>query len=138
MPSQIPAFGRGIRTKKGARMRIREIAVSGVPPVRRFEVAGLSDTVVLAGANGVGKTRLVEALIKYMSNPSSANMRIVIEVTDKPEREQWEKKKEILDICNPLDAQLFRRCFSRMSSGTVSVAVCSTLRATTSSSIAYP
>jgi len=107
LPSQILAFGQGIRTKKGARMRIREIAVSGVPPVRRFEVADLSDTVVLAGANGVGKTRLVEALIKYMSNPSGANMRIVIEATDKPEREQW--GKEILDTSNPPDAQLFRK-----------------------------
>jgi hypothetical protein len=37
-------------------MRINEITATNVPPVKSFFVAGLSDVVVLAGANGVGKT----------------------------------------------------------------------------------
>jgi predicted ATPase len=52
-------------------LRIDSITVKDVLPVHRFEVAGLSDVVVIAGANGVGKTRLMEALVQaFPEEPS--------------------------------------------------------------------
>lgn len=40
-------------------MRISEIYASDIPPVKLFSADQLSDVVVLAGPNGVGKTRLI-------------------------------------------------------------------------------
>ena len=42
-------------------MRIRAIHALDVPPVIRFVAEELTDVVVLAGPNGVGKTRLANA-----------------------------------------------------------------------------
>jgi hypothetical protein len=46
-------------------VRIAGATITDTPPVRLFEVGQLSDVVVLAGPNGVGKTRLVQAIIPY-------------------------------------------------------------------------
>ena len=40
-------------------MRLRAIHASKVNPVRLFSIEDLSDIVVFAGPNGVGKTRLI-------------------------------------------------------------------------------
>jgi hypothetical protein len=44
---------------------------ANVNPVKVFSVDGLSDIVVLAGPNGVGKTRLVEAILASFRSPNS-------------------------------------------------------------------
>lgn len=51
-------------------MRIRSIEVKNHPPVLDFAVDQLSDVIVLAGPNGVGKTRLIEALNQKFQNPT--------------------------------------------------------------------
>jgi len=88
-------------------MRIREIAVSAVPPIRCFRTNTLSDVVVLAGANGVGKTRLVETLIQNFSSLNNPNVRLAIEATDPEESEQWHKAT--LDTSNRADAEVLRQ-----------------------------
>ncbi|TAM34111.1 MAG: hypothetical protein EPN61_17625 [Burkholderiaceae bacterium] len=72
-------------------MRIKEIAAQDVRPVRRFEVDGLSDVVVIAGQNGVGKSRLVEGLIARFQNPHphTNGVRLLIEATCERERVAW-------------------------------------------------
>jgi len=52
-------------------MRIRSIHAANVPPVGLFSVDDLSDVVVLAGPNGVGKTRLVESILSAFRNPTA-------------------------------------------------------------------
>jgi predicted ATPase len=88
-------------------MRIRSLTVSNVAPIAHFRAEELSDTVVLAGANGVGKTRLVEALINQFSNLSSPNIEMIIEATDRAEHDQWQKPH--LDTADPRDAQLLQQ-----------------------------
>jgi len=49
-------------------LRIKKISATEVLPVKNFEVDNLSDLVVIAGPNGVGKTRLITALLQNFQN----------------------------------------------------------------------
>lgn len=55
-------------------MRIKAIRARNISPVKVFEVESLSDVVVIAGPNGVGKTRLVNALLAYFQNLSVSRL----------------------------------------------------------------
>lgn len=44
-------------------MRISSISVENSPPIENFSIENLSDLVVIAGANGAGKTRLVSQIL---------------------------------------------------------------------------
>ena len=97
-------------------MRIRSIWAKDIPPVRVFEVDDLSDVVVLAGPNGVGKTRLVEGFIQTFQNPvHHPQVRFVIEATTSDEKRQW--GKSVLDTGDAQDAdrliKLLRRTKTR-------------------------
>ena len=86
-------------------MRIKEIAVKDVLPVRMFNVADLSDVVVIAGQNGVGKSRLVDGLITKFQNPHGQGgaVRMLIEATCERERTAW--GQSVLDTDVPTDLQ---------------------------------
>lgn len=89
-------------------MRIHSIRLNDVPPVQRFEVEGLTDVVVLAGANGVGKTRLMQALVQAFRKPTHTGaVRLGIEATSRTEQEDWGKRT--LDTGDPADCQLLAR-----------------------------
>lgn len=74
-------------------MRIRSIRAANVPPVARFEVDDLADVVVIAGANGVGKTRLVQRLIQAFRSPAVGSVQMEIEATSPGEVTEWKKNK---------------------------------------------
>jgi predicted ATPase len=91
-------------------MRLCAIRAANVNPVKLFYVDGLSDVVVLAGPNGVGKTRLVEAIVASFRNPNSyrgvspqPSMQLILEATNPVERNEW--GKESLDTAIQVDAQ---------------------------------
>jgi energy-coupling factor transporter ATP-binding protein EcfA2 len=83
-------------------MRINSITARDVLPVRRFEVSNLSDVVVLAGPNGVGKTRLIAAMLAAFQNPRQQTVKFVIEATSSSEKEKWQATS--LDTSNLADA----------------------------------
>lgn len=83
-------------------MRIRTISATRIEPVKTFEVDGLSDLVVIAGPNGVGKTRLVTALLSQLQNLNGSNPAFIVEATDRSERDAWDKSE--LDTRNAQDA----------------------------------
>jgi energy-coupling factor transporter ATP-binding protein EcfA2 len=71
-------------------MRLKAIDATDVPPVRRFCAQDLSDIIVLAGPNGVGKTRLIERILQALQSPvNHASVRFIIEPTCDQERQQW-------------------------------------------------
>jgi ABC-type cobalamin/Fe3+-siderophores transport system ATPase subunit len=71
-------------------MRLDAIALRDTPPVRLFEVRDLSDLIVIAGANGVGKTRLMQALLDRLRSPNpGAGLGGRIIATCDEERAQW-------------------------------------------------
>ena len=84
-------------------MRIARIAAREIPPVQRFEVDGLSDLVVIAGPNGVGKTRLVNALLAFFQRARGDNPNFTVEATSPAETEAWGKAK--LDTINSEDSR---------------------------------
>ena len=87
-------------------MRLTSIVVNDWPPIRRFEVAGLSDVVVVAGPNGVGKTRLLARIMEYLSNPQSYPGHVAtIEATSEDERTAW--GTSTLNLTDPSDAQRY-------------------------------
>ena len=91
-------------------MRIAAIDATNVPPVQRFAVDGLADSVVLAGRNGVGKTRLVQAIIQELRSPGSNNaIELHVEATSRAERDSW--GKSLLNTAVPVDAQLLSTTF---------------------------
>src|ERR1700741_1867648 len=74
-------------------MRIHTIDVTDALPIRRFQVDQLSDVVVLAGRNGVGKTRLMRTIINAFRNPNpDPKVRLIIEATSKEEQAAWGKQ----------------------------------------------
>ena len=67
-------------------MRIKKISARNIPPVEYFEVDNLSDLVVIAGPNGVGKTRLITSLLQYFQNFSDPSISFEIEATSESEK----------------------------------------------------
>ena len=89
-------------------MRITAISVNDVPPVKCFNISGLSNVVVIAGRNGVGKTRLVQQLVNYCQNPTNnQNIQLVLDATCETEVEAWGKPQ--IDTANVQDAQLLKK-----------------------------
>jgi energy-coupling factor transporter ATP-binding protein EcfA2 len=85
-------------------MRIKSIFANDVLPVRKFEIENLGEVVVIAGQNGVGKTRLVAGMIARFQNPTqlqapgSPGVRFILEPTSDDEREKWQAP--FLDTAN--------------------------------------
>ena len=93
-------------------MRLDAIYATNIPPVKKFEVSDLSDVVVLAGPNGVGKTRLVNRLLAHLQSPQpAADIRLVITATTKEETELW--SKDCLDTQDPEDCRKLQETLQR-------------------------
>ncbi len=85
-------------------MRLQSISISA-PPVLRFEIDDLADVVVLAGPNGVGKTRLLQRVVAFMRGGHvDPEARGTIVATCREEREAWNKAE--LDLTIPEDVNL--------------------------------
>jgi predicted ATPase len=85
-------------------MRLISLYLKDVPPVRRFDIDALSDVVVIAGPNGVGKTRLVQAVLDHLRGGGvNANIAGTLRATCPEESEQWGKQE--LDLSLPEDMQ---------------------------------
>lgn len=88
-------------------MRLTEFKILGVSGVSRFEVSGLSDIVVLAGPNGVGKTRIISTLINFLRSPKQRDdLSVSVEATSDAELRQW--GKATLSTNDPQDVGLLR------------------------------
>jgi len=72
-------------------MRLTSITAKESKPIGKFEVSGLAEVVVLAGPNGVGKSRLVQQILQHLQSPSRGNIAVTIEATDNGERKRWGK-----------------------------------------------
>jgi predicted ATP-dependent endonuclease of OLD family len=88
-------------------VRIDKINSRSIPPVNRFEVENLSDLVVIAGPNGVGKSRLVTAILSYFQSFNRADTSFEIAATCNAESSAWSKDR--LVTSDPEDAQKLRQ-----------------------------
>ena len=88
-------------------MRLKSVSASNVLPVKQFQVDGLSDLVVIAGPNGVGKTRLVSGLLAHFrTHKGNAQVSFEVEATDEAEKVAW--GKSLLNTSSSEDAQKLR------------------------------
>ena len=93
-------------------MRIAAIAATDVNGLDRVAISDLSDAVVFAGPNGVGKTRLIHALIQFFRDPrSTANIQLVVEPTSDIERTTWKGGR--LDTSEAEDTVKLRQILQR-------------------------
>ena len=64
-------------------MKIKSIKLTDHKPIKNIQIDNLGDVVIIAGANGAGKTRLKHAIVESIqSNPI---MDLIIEATRKEE-----------------------------------------------------
>ncbi len=70
-------------------MRLQSFGVQNFAPIRNFEIDNLDSVVVIAGANGSGKTRLKEALIQTFRNHNHPNVSMTLKATRDREMEAW-------------------------------------------------
>jgi predicted ATP-binding protein involved in virulence len=88
-------------------MHLVEIYARDIKPIKLAHIQGMADVVVIAGPNGVGKTRLVDGLLKYIQNPGhDPNFFIRIQATCQAERLAWNKNE--IDTRNPSDVGLLK------------------------------
>lgn len=93
-------------------MRIVSIQANDVPPITRFAIDRLSDIVVIAGPNGVGKSRLIENLLQKFQGPTShPKTLLTLEATNQSERTDWGKNTLTTSVAT--DAQLLVRTLQK-------------------------
>lgn len=90
------------RERTEAQLRIKAISAKNIEPIKSFQVSDLSDVVVIAGPNGVGKSRLLNWLLNFFQNlPSDPDNWAQIEATSETEIAAWGKAS--LDTRTPGD-----------------------------------
>lgn len=93
-------------------MRISAFEVRNIGPIKLVSVDGLSDVVVLAGPNGVGKTSINAALLQTAQAPQSQNGAwMIVEATCEAESQRWGKAR--LDTRVAPDAQILSAALQR-------------------------
>lgn len=93
-------------------MKLVSYKIHGVPPISQFEVTELSDIVVLAGPNGVGKTNLLTSLLGVFQDPGAMPSPVaVVLATNRNEEEKWGQKT--LSTAVPAEADKLRAFLQR-------------------------
>lgn len=89
-------------------MRIVDINIKQKPPIENFEVSDLSSIVVLAGPNGIGKTRLMQQIINLFQNPrSDTSLSVRIDATSQDEIDKWGKNS--LSTLDSTDSNILKQ-----------------------------
>ena len=95
-------------------MKLVEFALREMPPIQIVEMKDLTEVVVIAGPNGVGKTSALGALLNHFQNPSPPNARVHLKIsaTTPAERALW-AGRETLDTSVPNEGVLVRSYLQR-------------------------
>ncbi len=94
-------------------MKLIRYSVTNQPPVRAFAIDSLSDVIVFAGPNGVGKTSLLNALLNCFRSPGATpGIQVAVEATSPGEAQAW-GGRTTLDTSKPDEAQALRSFLQR-------------------------
>lgn len=94
-------------------MQLVKYSVRNLPPVSFFEADDLSEVVVFAGPNGVGKTTLLNGLLQTFQNPgSSNNINVTVKATCPEEIKAW-GNRDVLNTSVSAEAQVLRSFLQR-------------------------
>ena len=79
-------------------MKLKSISVKDYPPLKHFETGELGEIVIIAGANGSGKTRLKDAIIQSFQQPKNPKIGITIQATrEKEESLVWGSEELVIN-----------------------------------------
>jgi AAA15 family ATPase/GTPase len=99
-------------------MKIASLKLVNFPPLKEFEIRDLGSIVIIAGANGSGKTRIKESIIQSFKNPKKPVIDICIEST-RPDKEEYIWGSNTLSIhCNESNLILHQYMGTRSRGGT--------------------
>ncbi|MBX3664246.1 MAG: ATP-binding protein [Burkholderiales bacterium] len=87
-------------------MRLKSVCIESLNGIDKVEIGDLADVVVFAGPNGVGKTRILRALVDFFRKPRAGNVRILVEATSDAEAMTFGKPQ--LDTGIPSDTEKLR------------------------------
>jgi predicted ATPase len=73
-------------------MHIDRISLRDYPPIKAFDVLTSSNVVIIAGANGSGKTRLKEAVVNSFRNPQQPQASLTLMATRQEEETAWKTR----------------------------------------------
>lgn len=62
-------------------MKIKNISVINLPPIKKLELQNLGNIVIIAGANGSGKSTLKQAIVDNFANPQASTIDLTLEST---------------------------------------------------------
>ncbi len=77
-------------------MKIHSLEIIDYPPIQHLKLVNLGSTVIIAGANGSGKTRLKQAIIETLQGSPKMNMRVG--ATRKEESDEKYFHAEFIDV----------------------------------------
>lgn len=86
-------------------MRIKNVSADNLPPITNLQINDLGSIVIIAGANGSGKSRLKEAITQSFRNPSNPQLDFSLESTRKEEETYWGSSQ--LDVKREHDTSTF-------------------------------
>lgn len=92
-------------------MRIVSFTLKQSSGLDLVQANDLSDVVVFAGPNGVGKTRLLNAFIQFFREPRGGRMQLTVEATSDAEVKAWKKAR--LDTAIEADAALLQQTLQK-------------------------
>jgi predicted ATPase len=70
-------------------MHIDRMSIHNNAPIKEFAIETPSNVVIIAGANGSGKTRLKEAIVQTFRKPNAPRMSMTLSCTRSQEEEAW-------------------------------------------------
>jgi len=93
-------------------VRLHSFEIKEIGPLKLVSVTGLSNVVVFAGPNGVGKTNINNALLNLARNPTpNPNTWMVVHATDDEEEKRWGRRT--LDTRQQQEAGILRAHLQR-------------------------
>lgn len=91
-------------------MRIDRVSLQNFPPIKEFDVQTSSSVVIIAGANGSGKTRLKEAIVNSFRNPKRPLASLLLTATREEEEIAW--KGKFIEVKAGQDSPVLREYLS--------------------------
>jgi predicted ATP-binding protein involved in virulence len=95
-------------------MKIKELSISNWQVIRESSFLDLNDFVVIAGPNGVGKTKIKDAIVHIFQNGGNPphGSKVILEATNDEERTAW--KTSEFTLPQGLFASLFSKQYKRL------------------------
>ena len=91
-------------------MHIARISLKDYPPIKNIDIKISSNVVIIAGANGSGKTRLKESIVYPFATEHESNVSLSLIATRLEEEDLWQSKS--LDVVSGKRNQELRKYLS--------------------------